>query len=76
MYLILEQISLLHIYVAHAYKGKGGEGQKGKFALGPQFVSPKKAKINYYSEKKKTICDTIITHFAFCHENQLAVASL
>ena len=43
--------------VQHAYEAKGGEVQKGKFALGPQFVSP-----------QKTICDTVITHFVFTAE--------
>ena len=50
---MLEWISLPHIYVAlvqHAYKGKGGEEEKGKFALGPQFVSPKNYMCcHYYS---------------------------
>ena len=60
MYLILEWISLSHIYVAlvqHAYEGREGGGGKGTFTLGPQFVSPPKA-----------ICNTIITHFVFAPE--------
>ena len=51
MFLMLECISLPHIYVAlvqHAYTGKGGEGQEGKFALGPQFVSPKNYMWHHY----------------------------